>query len=919
MADIALRDYVTEIESLIEGNAYDEAVVHCRHILGVYPKYLEAYRLLGKAALEKEDDRAALDIFERVLSVDPEDFVARIGLSIVRDRQDTLDEALWQMERGFELMPSNDVIQSELRRLYGRRDGAEPQHISLTRGALARMYARGDLYDEAIAELRALLRESPERLDLQVLLAETLWRNDQRNEAASVAEGILEKLPYCLTANLILGEIYLNSGLADEGEMLLRRAQATDPDNLRANALLGHASPLAEQKTTVERLERGPQFTPVSPEVAVDEVPEWLSGLAGLTLEQPESLSAPGLPPPTSGPPIELGPPTEGEIPEWLQSMELPAEPSAETPEWIDTLWQQAQAPAEAPVESAGAGAEPAPAGVQPGEPLPDWLQAGLSEMPELAEEGAPPDWLSEIPAPPVAETAEQPELPSWLSDLETSTSEVEQIEQEAPDLAQADVPDWLKALRPQVAEAPPPAVELPEVQESEIPDWMADLEQRPSADEAFDFLRRLGEGMEAEPEAPPVTEQPAQPAAPAEMGAMPSADEALAFLQGLTAGKEEQLVTEAERAAEERMDAIMGGKPGTSPLQPPPQVAPEAPPVSEQPAQPAAPAEMEAMPSADEALAFLQGLTAGQEEQLRTEAERAAEERMEAIMVGRPGTSPLQPPPQMAPEALPVSEQPAQPAAPAEMEAMPSADEALAFLESLTAGKEEQLRAEAERAGEERMDAIMGGKPGTSPLRPRPEPAPQEIEVAPEPEAAPLAEELLAADEALAFLQDLAAPPEAPSAGELEQVEMVEAPGVALDFWLQTAEDEGAEPIPSDYFERGVIPQPAVALMPEAAAMAPIGAEELVARLEADASDHEARLSLARVWWAFGDRVRPLALYQELVEEEAFLSEVAGDLQRNLESFPDAGWYRTLGDAHMKLGRLAEALNAYRQALAHL
>src|SRR3990170_866465 len=236
MADIALRDYVTEIESLIEGNAYDEAVVHCRHILGVYPKYLEAYRLLGKAALEKEDDRAALDIFERVLSVDPEDFVARIGLSIVRDRQDTLDEALWQMERGFELMPSNDVIQSELRRLYGRRDGAEPQHISLTRGALARMYAQGDLYDEAVAELRALLRESPDRLDLQVLLTETLWRNDQRGEAASAAEHVLETLPYCLAANLILGEIYINSGLADESEMLLRRAQATDPDNLRANA-----------------------------------------------------------------------------------------------------------------------------------------------------------------------------------------------------------------------------------------------------------------------------------------------------------------------------------------------------------------------------------------------------------------------------------------------------------------------------------------------------------------------------------------------------------------------------------------------------------------------------------------------------------------------------------------------------------
>src|SRR3972149_4351999 len=146
MAEIALRDYLTEIDTLIEGNSYDEAIAHCRHILGAYPKCLEVYRLLGKATLEKEDDNAAIDLFQRVLSADPEDFVARVGLSIVYDRQGRLDDALWQMERGFELMPSNDVIQSELRRLYGRRDGVEPDRIAPTRGALAGMDAPGDPY-----------------------------------------------------------------------------------------------------------------------------------------------------------------------------------------------------------------------------------------------------------------------------------------------------------------------------------------------------------------------------------------------------------------------------------------------------------------------------------------------------------------------------------------------------------------------------------------------------------------------------------------------------------------------------------------------------------------------------------------------------------------------------------------------------
>ncbi len=994
MAEIALRDYIAEIESLIEGNAYDEAVAHCRHILTRYPKYLEAYRLLGKAALEKEDDRAAVDVFQRVLSVDPEDFVARVGLSIVYDRQGALDDALWQMERGFELMPSNDVIQSELRRLYGRRDGVEPERMSLTRGALARMYAQGDLYAEAIAELRTLLNESPERADLRVLLAETLWRDEQRTEAATVAELILDDLPYCLTANLILGEIWLNSGLSEDGETLLHRAQAVDPDNARASALFNGLSPLSEQSSTIERLEYHVRPSPTA-EPAVDEVPEWLAGLAGMTLEQPESATAPGLPAPESGPAIELGP-AEAGIPDWLLNIEqavsesaAPVAPPAEMPDWMSGLLEepQAGAPTQAPPAEM---AEPAVAAAE-AEALPDWLSemAAPAEAPPAAAEAALPDWLSEIGAPPV-----QPAAP------EAPPSELER----------AELPDWLEAMRPPVAEPAPPPVELPEVEAAEVPEWMTEIEEAPARDEAFEFLKRLGdtvplEPIEAaapsvapEPVAPPVSEQPPLPS----VEVMPSPEDALAFLESLTAGKEEQLPAEAERAADERVEAIIGGKPGTSPLQPPPQAsvpgaaAPPAAlevaaPVAEQPALPG----MEGMPSPEDALAFLQSLTVGKEEELRAEAERAGEERMEAIMGGKPGTSPLRPPTgPLAPPAPveaaapPVAEQPALPS----VEGLPSPEDALAFLQSLTVGKEEELRAEAERAGEERMEAIMGGKPGTSPLRPptgplAPPAAPPEVAVPPEVpvEELPSAEEALEflegltagpsetpaevaepteaelatrplfepatwqpAEDALSFLEEITAelqPPtvEVPPAAletaahipALEQAEAVGA-GAVVDFWLQTADDEGGESIGADYFERAARQQPSVpvaqkvevaappvatpvAEAPAAPMPPPVGAYEYEARLQANPADHEARLSLARIWWASADRARSLQLYQVLIDEEMFLGEIAADLQRDVETYEHPDWYRALGDAHMKLGNLARALDAYRQALTHL
>ncbi len=640
MAEIVLRDYLSEIESLIERSSYDEAIANCRHILEQRPKCLEAYRLLGKAALEKEDDRAAIDIFQRVLSVDPEDFVARVGLSIVYDRQGTLDDAVWQMERGFELMPSNDVIQSELRRLYGRRDGVAPERIALTRGALARMYAQGDLYAEAIGELRALLKESPDRVDLQVLLAEVLWRDDQLHEAASVAERLLEKLPYCLTANLVLGQIWSNSGFSEDGETFLRRAQAIDPDNVRANTLLGAASPLGEQSIHVTRLAyQAPAAPSYTEQVAADQVPEWLAGLAGIALDQPESAALPGLPAPQPAPAIELGPAGEADLPDWLTgAAQTAAEPATEPgrpttdeiPGWMGGFWDQTQAPAEESQAVAGPELEA----------VPDWLSQ--FEQPaapvESSAEPAAPEWpeqlgaVDELVGPARA-------LPStdWLRDFGAAPGEPAQPEEAPASLEQADVPDWLQALRPTVPESATPPVELPEVEESEMPEWMVGAQETPASDQAFDFLQRLSESAAVEPAQPvvppakipeaPHAGQPAEEVeefAVSEAEGMPSPDDALAFFARLTAGKEDQLSAQAEQEAEAHMADIMGRKPAEQPSPPKP-AAPEparptAPPA---PARPVAPAESAAMPSPEDALAFLQSLAAGKEEELRAQAER--------------------------------------------------------------------------------------------------------------------------------------------------------------------------------------------------------------------------------------------------------------------------------------------------------
>jgi len=134
MSKIALRAYLGKISQWIDGGSNDDAIKHARYILKSFPKCVEAYRSLGKPCL-KEGIRRGERCFSRVLSVFPDDFVAHVGMSIIRENEGNLDAAIWHMELAYDIQPSNPILTEELRRLFGRRDGVQPPKIRMTAGS----------------------------------------------------------------------------------------------------------------------------------------------------------------------------------------------------------------------------------------------------------------------------------------------------------------------------------------------------------------------------------------------------------------------------------------------------------------------------------------------------------------------------------------------------------------------------------------------------------------------------------------------------------------------------------------------------------------------------------------------------------------------------------------------------------------
>ncbi|HUH96634.1 MAG TPA: tetratricopeptide repeat protein [Anaerolineales bacterium] len=523
MAKISLRNYDRLIENLIENAQHDEAIAHCRHILQTFPKYIEAYRLLGKAYLEAKRYTEAVDIFQRVLTSVPDDFVSHVGLSIIADDQGILDDAIWHMERAFEVQPSNAAIQGELQRLFGRRDGVEPPKIRLTRGALAHMYIQGELYSQAISEIRAVLANDPQRVDMQVLLAKAYYYVGQKAEATDSCSQLLKQYPYCLDANRILVEILAGTPHAESAQAYRQRVIELEPYSAFAQDSLFHSDQIADTEVSLERLEYAPQ--------AAAPAANW-GGSLGLSPGSDSAAASPS----TSKP-------------DWLKAPAVPA---------------SAQEPGPSPAEASQ-------------EPIPDFLrQAGWGESSGVFQES------ESVPADQAqAEPALQADLPDWVRAMAPADQETPMGGANEPVPPALEVPDWLQNLDRSQSAGVSPSAGAPQTAPSseENPDWLQKLDSNrgasppPQPRPAVPLRKGALEtqtpppGVAALPagnQAAPAGPEPVRAAGPDPLGGLGKStqeqDDALAWLETLAAkhgAKAEELVTDPNTRTEVAPDWV--------------------------------------------------------------------------------------------------------------------------------------------------------------------------------------------------------------------------------------------------------------------------------------------------------------------------------------------------------------------------
>lgn len=511
MPRISLRTYEQEIEEMIEQNQLKDAVAHCKHILQFFPKNISTYRILGKSFLEAKQYKETSDIFTRVLSVFPDDFIAHAGMSIVRELENDLDAAIWHMQLAFDCQPSNIAIQEELKRLFDLRDGTHPEKIRLTRGALVRMYARGELYQQAIDEIKSALSEEPKRIDLQVFLAKMYFLSGDQEEALAISERLISDFPYCYELNRILVSILKNLGSGKNAEIYAARLIELNPYQAFVNDIYSSEDQVPDEKVVIDKLsdisdvsfstpsnwsEPEAQWKPPSPiqevsgtvdtpgtaELKLEPEMDVLSEYPNSATENPQKeeteMSASNIP---FTDPAPIGDDSENNIPDWMRNSG-----------WIPSNGEDV--PAEENIEPSAPAAETNPAD------MPDWLKSLSQEGSDAIDADASSEKSDEVPPSPFSETAawmnnviaentptkdgDESDLPDWLKNFETD----DKVEPVAKD----DLPDWLNALKADGNAASAVANPFQTEPQSEVPSTEESVAPLHDGEEEVDPLANL-------------------------------------------------------------------------------------------------------------------------------------------------------------------------------------------------------------------------------------------------------------------------------------------------------------------------------------------------------------------------------------------------------------------------------------------
>ena len=194
MAKIEIREYQSRIDALISENNYEQAAYHCFYLLRQFPKNLNIYKLLGRIFLELNELRAALEVYSRIVSVEPENFLNHLSLSFIFEQLKLIDQAIYQSRTALFLQPENKDVFGLYQRLTSQVDNfSEPENFTHILAGV-HFYTEKN-YSKAISEFSGITPGNYQAF-CSLFHGLCLAELNQEKEAIRLLKDVLDKSPY---------------------------------------------------------------------------------------------------------------------------------------------------------------------------------------------------------------------------------------------------------------------------------------------------------------------------------------------------------------------------------------------------------------------------------------------------------------------------------------------------------------------------------------------------------------------------------------------------------------------------------------------------------------------------------------------------------------------------------------------------
>lgn len=241
-----LKEALSEYEELLKLDknnfSYYQEIINIYNLISDEKELRKRYLELGELYRKNQKYEDALDIYQRMISLDSEDMEGREKMADILLLQNRKKEAIYQYVSVANMYTSNGRIK-EVVEIYQKMLKIEPEAL-LTHIKLAETYARLEMKDKALQEYlliaeiymnkklwnnaieayESIARLAPDHLDSHVKLSRLYMQHGMSNKA--------------IEANLLIADIYINQNKLDLALEMAQNVIGAEPEHITAREKL---------------------------------------------------------------------------------------------------------------------------------------------------------------------------------------------------------------------------------------------------------------------------------------------------------------------------------------------------------------------------------------------------------------------------------------------------------------------------------------------------------------------------------------------------------------------------------------------------------------------------------------------------------------------------------------------------------